>query len=198
MVTFHCDDLPYELPKTLRMRKKSVCCVSGGRHVTLSSDGNGFFQAEIADIARREVRWTKGWFNLEAIELVLKALDAGQISGKWIDTPYCDISIQNSSDDVPRLRAYTTDGFVYFIQAVQGGLIKIGWAVSPESRLQYFQSFCPVKLCIIYAFPGTRTDENQCHKRFSHHRQRGEWFADCEEIRDFIANMEVAAYVQTK
>jgi len=76
----------------------------------------------------------------------------------------------------------TTPGFVYFIQGVAGGLIKIGWATKPEVRLAGMQSHCPVRLRILLTIHGTGKDERELHKRFAGARRHGEWFEPVEEL----------------
>jgi predicted GIY-YIG superfamily endonuclease len=38
--------------------------------------------------------------------------------------------------------------FVYIIEAVGRGMVKVGWAVDPEERLKTLQSGCPDKLVL--------------------------------------------------
>lgn len=79
---------------------------------------------------------------------------------------------------------------VYFIQAVDGGLIKIGVAQDPESRLLEFQVGCPVELRIVALTEGGRELEKRLHQRFQGYRKHGEWFEPCEELLSLIAAIE--------
>lgn len=68
------------------------------------------------------------------------------------------------------------DGFVYFIQAIGGGPIKIGWAKDPAKRLVLLQCGNPVELRICRTHPGTIQDERGLHRIFGEVHLRGEWF----------------------
>lgn len=68
------------------------------------------------------------------------------------------------------------DGFVYFMQALDGGPIKIGWAKEPDKRLVLIQCGNPRELRICRTHPGTIQDELGLHRIFGEVRIRGEWF----------------------
>lgn len=75
---------------------------------------------------------------------------------------------------LPKARATAS---VYFIQAIGGGLVKIGVSSSPQFRLASLQCGCPVELRIIKTIDVVpRTVETDIHKRFAKYRVRGEWF----------------------
>lgn len=77
---------------------------------------------------------------------------------------------------------------VYFIQAVNGGPIKIGIAVDVESRLETFQCGSPVPLRIVGVIRGAGiSTEQRLHRRFAAHRLHGEWFEPAAALLDFIA-----------
>lgn len=76
----------------------------------------------------------------------------------------------------------TTPGFVYFVQAEIGGLVKIGWATKPAERVRNMQRWCPVKLTILFSVPGDGKMEAELHRRFKSARQHGEWFEPVPEI----------------
>lgn len=78
------------------------------------------------------------------------------------------------------------DPSVYFIQAVNGGLIKIGWAMCPKRRLKAIDPFSPTPLQIIGVIPGGAVKEASLHKQFSHLRERGEWFRPESDLLQFI------------
>lgn len=71
-------------------------------------------------------------------------------------------------------------GNVYFITS--GTHIKIGWAKDPDRRLAALQTASPVKLSLVYSFPGSGAKERELHAKFSHLRSSGEWFAASPEI----------------
>lgn len=76
---------------------------------------------------------------------------------------------------------------VYFIQAVTGGLIKIGVARDPGQRLAEIQRMCPVPLRIVGSIPRVgHAGEADLHKRFAASRRHGEWFEATPELCDYI------------
>lgn len=80
---------------------------------------------------------------------------------------------------------------VYFIQAVSGGLVKIGVATNPEDRLAQIQHMSPVPLRIIATLPGAgQQGEAALHQRFAGARRHGEWF---EPVAELVALIEGAA-----
>lgn len=79
---------------------------------------------------------------------------------------------------------------IYFVQAVDGGPIKIGIAAEPERRVHEMQACCPVKLVILATRSGTYFEEQSLHDRLDKHRLHGEWFEDCDEVRAAVKNSE--------
>ncbi len=79
--------------------------------------------------------------------------------------------------------------YVYFIQAVDGGLIKIGKSEDPINRLATIQMYSPVKLQILAATPHLK--EKAMHKAFADERVHGEWFKPSDRLLALIS--EVAA-----
>lgn len=71
---------------------------------------------------------------------------------------------------------FTGDVMIYFIQDSETGHIKIGHAADPERRLKQLQTGCPGKLILLCTVSGSKDDEAKIHKKFAHHRLRGEWF----------------------
>lgn len=74
---------------------------------------------------------------------------------------------------------------VYFIS--DGESIKIGVSVNPQERLLALQTGHARQLSILCTIPGGADEEFHMHAKFRHHRIRGEWFNDCQEIRDFVS-----------
>jgi len=66
--------------------------------------------------------------------------------------------------------------YVYFIQAEDGGPVKIGWTFNAEKRLRAFQSASPYKLVIRKVVKGTQRLEHYLHHRYEANRLEGEWF----------------------
>jgi hypothetical protein len=73
-------------------------------------------------------------------------------------------------------------GFVYFIQADDGGPIKIGWALDPIARLKELQVGCPEPLSLLMTLADEGGLETQLHRRFATLRLRGEWFRAEQEL----------------
>lgn len=66
---------------------------------------------------------------------------------------------------------------IYFIQAEQGGLIKIGASSDPVTRLYNLQMFCPVPLKILATIKDApQSKEGWVHSQLREWRQYGEWF----------------------
>lgn len=80
-----------------------------------------------------------------------------------------------------------TPGYVYFIQAGDVGLIKIGWATDPKRRLTQMQPHCPIPLRLLHSERGTGADERAVHGRFAEHRAHHEWFHPVSELLAYIA-----------
>ncbi len=73
---------------------------------------------------------------------------------------------------------------VYFIQAEQSRLIKIGKANQVYRRLQTLQTGSPEKLRILMTLP---TDaEKTYHMQFADSRVHGEWFQPSDTLLSFI------------
>ena len=65
-------------------------------------------------------------------------------------------------------------GHIYFIEI--SGFIKIGWALNAKTRISGFQVGSPLPVKLIGVALGTMQDEKELHRKFSEHRERGEWF----------------------
>jgi hypothetical protein len=77
-------------------------------------------------------------------------------------------------------------GVVYFVQAVQGGPIKIGSATNLRKRLRAIQSMSPAPLRVLVTMVGASVDEFAIHRHFDAHRLHGEWFEPHADILAFI------------
>ncbi len=86
---------------------------------------------------------------------------------------------------------------VYFIQAVDGGPIKIGWAEVPKCRLADIQIGNPQQLVIVGILNGGERREREIHTRFRHLRIRGEWFENDDELVAFINEARAEASVRS-
>lgn len=75
-------------------------------------------------------------------------------------------------------------GFVYAIQAVKGGPVKIGHSADPEARLGQLQTAHHSELKVVLAFPASPRIERELHLKLRDHLVRGEWYADCADVWD--------------
>jgi hypothetical protein len=78
------------------------------------------------------------------------------------------------------------EGVVYFIQAVHGGPVKIGFTARGASgRLSEHQGGSPYRLIVIHQMQGTMRTERELHVRFKDSLVSGrEWFAPTPELAD--------------
>lgn len=74
---------------------------------------------------------------------------------------------------------------VYFVEGA--GLIKIGFAVSPEARFYSMLTCCPIPLTLLAAIPGGPTLEHRLHAQFAADRAHGEWFRRSAALDAVIA-----------
>jgi hypothetical protein len=97
---------------------------------------------------------------------------------------------EESGDRLATLRDAVADvkceSFVYFIQPVDGGLIKIGVARNVKKRLAAHQIGSPVILRLLLAIPGDASLESIMHSRFGRLRRHGEWFEPAPLLLQFI------------
>lgn len=81
-------------------------------------------------------------------------------------------------------------GYVYFIQGLCGGAIKIGFSKNPEKRLAELQTGYPDSLTIILMIPGTEATERAIHREFEASRLKGEWFRPDKYVLDRIKELK--------
>lgn len=81
---------------------------------------------------------------------------------------------------------------VYFIRAEDRGLIKIGVAKDPWSRLGKLRADCPCAVALLAFEDGDETREKELHERFASARLKGEWFAPIPELIAHIAALPKA------
>lgn len=79
--------------------------------------------------------------------------------------------------------------FVYFVQPVGGGPVKIGRTAVPSSRLARIQVGHPEKLQILCALPGGAHMEKIIHGAFAKCRMQGEWFAPSDRLLKLISEL---------
>lgn len=81
---------------------------------------------------------------------------------------------------------------VYFVSAP--GRVKIGFTCRPEKRLKDLQKGDMETLSVIAIIDGSRFLEKTLHHILQPHRLRGEWFADCAEVRAEIDSAIAGKY----
>lgn len=83
-------------------------------------------------------------------------------------------------------------GFVYAIQAEEGGPIKIGWAKDPTRRRRELQTANPYPLRIIGTVAGTVGHERDLHAECHRYRMSGEWFRPRKRVIDALRKAGMA------
>lgn len=78
---------------------------------------------------------------------------------------------------------------VYFIQAGEGGPIKIGTAIDVARRLLVLQTGNVEPLTLLCDFEGGPEEERRLHRLFAADHLRGEWFRPSAAVLDHIANI---------
>lgn len=76
-------------------------------------------------------------------------------------------------------------GSVYFIEC--GGSIKVGFSTDVAARMQALATSAPSALTLIASIDGSFALEHAIHKYLRAHRVKGEWFDDCQPVREAIA-----------
>jgi hypothetical protein len=76
---------------------------------------------------------------------------------------------------------------IYFVQAISGGPIKIGFSDNVSARVRQLEAHYGQPLAILATMPGDREDEREIHGRFATARMgRTEQFRPVAEIMAFI------------
>jgi len=81
---------------------------------------------------------------------------------------------------------------VYFLQAGEGGAVKIGLAKDARRRVALLKTGSPLPLTLIGLWAdGSAEDEQALHRRFAGARVRGEWFEPVGDLIDFARRFPV-------
>ncbi|MBB3889470.1 hypothetical protein GGQ61_000167 [Phenylobacterium haematophilum] len=91
-------------------------------------------------------------------------------------------------DGVVVVREPSKERVVYFVQAQELRLIKIGVCDRPERRLRELANGCPDELTVLglqYCDDFGRLEED-LHAKFAEDRVRGEWFLPSDRLRRHI------------
>jgi hypothetical protein len=76
--------------------------------------------------------------------------------------------------------------YVYFIQRVDSGLIKIGITGNVRRRFKQLQGHGFGNLIVLGFCPGKTGYERKLHREFAEFRKTGEWFVPSTAILEFI------------
>jgi hypothetical protein len=79
--------------------------------------------------------------------------------------------------------------YVYFIQGLERGYIKIGHTWNPQRRFKQLESAVWEKFTVWAVIPGDRQLETFLHRKFKQHQVRGEWFHAHEDVLQYIRDM---------
>ena len=83
---------------------------------------------------------------------------------------------------------------VYFIQAAENGLIKIGYTDNIKKRMHALKTMSPERLYLMKVIKGAQKQETLLHRRFDHLRSHGEWFRPEQELLDYIIYLHSPEY----
>ena len=108
----------------------------------------------------------------------------GQCGSEW---EICFGFHKGNTDAFIRVKkSCAEESFLYFIEAVNTGFIKIGRSANPERRLLQLSTGSPNELVLVGKVSGGSTVESDIHGKFMHLRNRGEWFQYSSELKEFI------------
>lgn len=85
--------------------------------------------------------------------------------------------------------------FVYFIQGVDGGPVKIGTSGDPARRLRQVMDWVPFDLRILATAPGGFLTEAYLHHKFHADRLRREWFAPSDDLMSFVGAVSASGRI---
>lgn len=91
------------------------------------------------------------------------------------------LKVANSKKSKP-----SKNGFVYFIKSRDNGLIKIGWAIDPISRLKILQTGSSTALNLIGCIYGSLKAEAEIHKLMKGLKTRAEWYIADQHLLTYI------------
>ena len=80
--------------------------------------------------------------------------------------------------------------FIYFIQGVNGGLIRFGCSIHPAFTLKAFQKGHPDKLKILLVISESYDKSLELEKKFNKYKLKGGWYKPDKEIFDEIEKLK--------
>lgn len=92
--------------------------------------------------------------------------------------------------------------FIYFLNAAEAGVIKIGVTNDLDRRIGSITRMSPLPLELLLSVPGNHRTEAEFHERFSASRLHGEWFSTTdgvilEFIRTYVPHDEDGVILET-
>lgn len=98
------------------------------------------------------------------------------------------MSVPTTSSGSKRDRESTS--WVYFVEAVDLNLIKIGYALDLEKRFTALMTSSPAALSLLGVLRGGPRLEMAIHEQLAAHRAHGEWFRKTPEVMAVVATAE--------
>lgn len=132
--------------------------------------------------AKGDPRWETYWKKRNEEEKAKKYAD--DLKKKYIRKE----NVDKKEIKLPENSKYK--GYVYFVQGMSGGAIKIGYSTDPEVRLKTLQTSYPDILKVLCLIPGNANTESKYHKAFEHLKLNGEWYKPDKEIFDEIEKLK--------
>lgn len=86
-------------------------------------------------------------------------------------------------------RTKSSDQYVYFIEVLPDGFIKIGLSNDPVKRLAHMQTSFPYELQLLGYVSGDYTLEKQLHEDFKADHIKGEWFKSSKPLEAKIQKL---------
>ena len=173
------------LVRDLIVKKGEVCGVSECKKglptaiATITSTRTvNYFHIEILWIGNSERSGTKS--------VIKKPVASGDVPMQLEALGFDHLSVMKWRLDL----AKKTSCSVYFLQAKDNGLIKIGFTSNLKSRLSDLSSMSPVPLELLAFTEGGADYEHELHSTFSEHRSHGEWFYPSDELIEFIESIK--------
>lgn len=145
----------------------------------------------------------KCYYLSEEAFLQMSLRYSAQIRGKFI---LAFVDYRNALLNIQKARVLETSlpqikssrSFVYLIQGVSTGMLKIGVSNNPELRVKQMQTGSPDELVLVYTSlvcSNAFAIEAEVHEHFAEYRDKGEWFNSDLKVSDVIQFLESRQFV---
>lgn len=91
---------------------------------------------------------------------------------------------------LPNQQHVSRIGYIYFFQAVESGLIKIGFSMRPRERLLELERQTSRTLKLLYQHQGTMALERVYHNSFKEFEVSPEWYRPETKLINFVSTLE--------